>query len=766
MATASEAEKLKVFISYSQRDAAAADALVDVLTVRGFEVAIDRRDLPFGEKWQFELSEFIRLSDTVIWLVSEASIQSRWVNWELDEVSRRNKRLVPLMVAETAHDALPRQIGEIHILPAVGIFDLVRDLDTLVQVLETDRVWLKQASRLQDRATEWLSKARTPALLLSRGALTDAEHWKDRRPAKAPASAQEVLELLLASRQSATRRLRWWIGGSLAVAASSIGLAAVAYLQSVEAHQQRSEAENQRLLAVSQRNAALTSESRLLSDVAQRLGDSGAVKDAALLAFEALPQGSEAAPDRPLVKAALDVFINMAHWALADVVNKHFNKDEVVNAVSASDATLLVQTKRAVYFIDWRRNERIQEIVRTDDASKPSPDMLMNILEPAAIAASARAKVQVVAYANGELNVLRERAGQFEVQSQAKAFRRVSNISTLALSDSGQRLAVGTKSGVLYVFELPSGNQVYTTKLHTAAIWELGFRPGSESEIVSASEDGGARTIELLRQRVRATLGNDIARGELFSSTYHPTDNVAASADWSGGVTLWNAENGRPGRRIVPCSSSDETQAVGAISVRFDSTGQFLAIALLDNTVRIWDWKLPAELAVLDGHRGQISKLSISPDGSRIISSSGDGSVRIWPITNSTALYRASQRFGFTYGVDKDVLSKIETIACSEQRQAGAGIAKASPGSVSANAVERIIRLFREGISTCLATSKREELSLSREPPTWCVTGPGLEIERDPERWLPKSPYQTDAWRNWQIARHRRENLPLPDQKQ
>ncbi|CAN0398375.1 unnamed protein product, partial [Phaeothamnion confervicola] len=178
----------------------------------------------------------------------------------------------------------------------------------------------------------------------------------------------------------------------------------------------------------------------------------------------------------------------------------------------------------------------------------------------------------------------------------------------------------------------------------------------------------------------------------------------------------WNAENGRPGRRIVPCSSSDETQAVGAISVRFDSTGQFLAIALLDNTVRIWDWKLPAELAVLDGHRGQISKLSISPDGSRIISSSGDGSVRIWPITNSTALYRASQRF--------------------------------------------------EGISTCLATSKREELSLSREPPTWCVTGPGLEIERDPERWLPKSPYQTDAWRNWQIARHRRENLPLPDQKQ
>jgi hypothetical protein len=63
-------------------------------------VTIDRRDLPFGEKWQAELAEFIRLSDTVVWLVSEASIQSKWVNWELDEVAKRNKRLVPLMVTE------------------------------------------------------------------------------------------------------------------------------------------------------------------------------------------------------------------------------------------------------------------------------------------------------------------------------------------------------------------------------------------------------------------------------------------------------------------------------------------------------------------------------------------------------------------------------------------------------------------------------------------------------------------------------------------
>ena len=113
--------RFKIFISYSRRDSAAAEALVTSLLARGFDVTLDTRNLPFGEKWQAELAEFIRTSDTVIWLISNHSIQSRWVNWELDEVAERNKRLVPVLVGDTPRDKLPRQLGDIHILPAVGL---------------------------------------------------------------------------------------------------------------------------------------------------------------------------------------------------------------------------------------------------------------------------------------------------------------------------------------------------------------------------------------------------------------------------------------------------------------------------------------------------------------------------------------------------------------------------------------------------------------------------------------------------------------------
>jgi hypothetical protein len=93
------ADRLKLFISYSRRDMASADALVSALEGDGFEITIDRCDLPYGEEWQKELADFIRGSDTVLWLVSPDSVSSKWCNWELGEVGRLNKRLVPVRSA-------------------------------------------------------------------------------------------------------------------------------------------------------------------------------------------------------------------------------------------------------------------------------------------------------------------------------------------------------------------------------------------------------------------------------------------------------------------------------------------------------------------------------------------------------------------------------------------------------------------------------------------------------------------------------------------
>jgi TIR domain len=60
-------EKLKVFISYSRRDAADfADELVAGLELAGFAPFIDRHDIEPGERWEERLGGLIAQSDTVV----------------------------------------------------------------------------------------------------------------------------------------------------------------------------------------------------------------------------------------------------------------------------------------------------------------------------------------------------------------------------------------------------------------------------------------------------------------------------------------------------------------------------------------------------------------------------------------------------------------------------------------------------------------------------------------------------------------------------
>jgi tetratricopeptide (TPR) repeat protein len=224
-------DAIRVFISYSQRDLTAADHLVTALEGEGFKVTIDRRDLPLGEEWLKELADFIAASDTVVALVSPAFVASKACNWELGQVRATNKRLVPVVIEPVPIEDLPEAIGKIQLLPAQGAFNLEAHVKPLAEVLNTDREWIKEHTRLADRARQWIVRGRAPALLLRGSALKDAEAWQDRQPKAAPAPSEEILELMLASRRASTRRQRAIAVGSLFAAIIAFVLAGAAAFQ-------------------------------------------------------------------------------------------------------------------------------------------------------------------------------------------------------------------------------------------------------------------------------------------------------------------------------------------------------------------------------------------------------------------------------------------------------------------------------------------------------------------------------------------------------
>lgn len=79
-----------VFISYSHADSKFVDKIYNQLREAGASVWLDRHDLDAGSL-QKQISRAIRLNDVVLLVLSETSVQSDWVENELD-MARRKER--------------------------------------------------------------------------------------------------------------------------------------------------------------------------------------------------------------------------------------------------------------------------------------------------------------------------------------------------------------------------------------------------------------------------------------------------------------------------------------------------------------------------------------------------------------------------------------------------------------------------------------------------------------------------------------------------
>src|SRR5215470_17662908 len=107
-------EKLKVFISYSRRDAADfADELVAGLELAGFAPFIDRHDIMPGEPWEDRLGGLIAQSDTVVFVVTPEAVKSDRCTWEVERTLGLSKRLLPVVHKPVADSEIPETLSRL-----------------------------------------------------------------------------------------------------------------------------------------------------------------------------------------------------------------------------------------------------------------------------------------------------------------------------------------------------------------------------------------------------------------------------------------------------------------------------------------------------------------------------------------------------------------------------------------------------------------------------------------------------------------------------
>ena len=80
----------------------------------------------------------------------------------------------------------------------------------------------------------------------------------------------------------------------------------------------------------------------------------------------------------------------------------------------------------------------------------------------------------------------------------------------------------------------------------------------------------------------------------------------------------------------------------GAVSgLSFAPDGELLASAGVDSSIRLWDWRQQAEVAVLGHHRAAAVDVLVTSDGERVVSAGADGTVRTFEVGVATLVASA-----------------------------------------------------------------------------------------------------------------------------
>jgi len=201
-----------IFISYSRKNINFARILHKTLVDNNFEPWIDWQDIAPSTDWLNEVYEAIEQCGIFIYIISRFSTESEICNLEIEHAIKNKKRIIPVVIDDPEPKRVNPEIAALNWLFFSRREDFNESFRELVKTIQTDYEWVKEHTRLQIRALEWVRNKRNSGYLPRGLDLVEAEQWIAQAQGKDPQPTSLQEEFIAAGRQAAARQRRIKIG--------------------------------------------------------------------------------------------------------------------------------------------------------------------------------------------------------------------------------------------------------------------------------------------------------------------------------------------------------------------------------------------------------------------------------------------------------------------------------------------------------------------------------------------------------------------------
>ncbi len=202
---AAKAPRLQVYVSFCGADTEFAHKLIDELKADSrFDVSFDPDTEIDEDDWKDLIGSLILDADAVVHIVSPEAAET--CGWEAEFARENSKQVLLAQCRPLGGTALPTALQGLKSIRFDGPQAFTRPYKALVSKLAANNGWLREHTRLLNRARNWEDAGCQTTMLLAGDEVMDAKLWTLSRPDDAPKPTDLHIRFISTSEAADTAR--------------------------------------------------------------------------------------------------------------------------------------------------------------------------------------------------------------------------------------------------------------------------------------------------------------------------------------------------------------------------------------------------------------------------------------------------------------------------------------------------------------------------------------------------------------------------------